>query len=96
MVDSSVCFEIILTMHDHDRHDANMKWAKLILHLIVYMGVGLFCVAQNLGPTFQPDNMYTWAWLTAWPVCLMILHPWPMILVVIACVVCMVFLFALF
>lgn len=70
-----------------------MKWAKLIFHLIVYLGVGIFCVAQNVGPTLHPENLYTWAWLTAWPVCLMILHPWPMILIVF---LCLIFMFGIF
>jgi hypothetical protein len=71
-----------------------MKLVKLIFHLIVYVGVGIFCIAQNVGPTIQPQNLYTWAWLTAWPVCLMILHPW-MILIVLLCLLIMFGIFAL-
>ena len=40
------------------------------LYTAAYLGVGAACHALVIGTTFQAANMWSWAWLCAWPVML--------------------------
>jgi type VI protein secretion system component VasK len=51
--------------------EANINRRPLVRHLFgvaKYLGVGALIHAWLLGPTFERDSLWSWAYLFAWPV----------------------------
>lgn len=51
--------------------EANINRRPLARHLFSiakYLGVGALVHAWLLGPTFERDNLWSWAYVVAWPV----------------------------
>lgn len=68
---------------------------KYLYRLAIIMGIGAACHAMLYTPTFDPWNMWSWAYLMAWPV-MLIVHAFGWLVWLIIAIVVIVCLWLLY